>query len=195
VFLQIPQRRPRCAVGGLYLNRRHFDRAPGLAGWWGVKPDRRFALVARHEPAPDATALHIGTPHILSLAPLPGSLEIIAEAGGVGRLRAKSLAQTAFLMEQVDAGLAGFGFSFANPREDAERGGHVALVHPEAWRICQALKAAGVVPDFRPPDIIRLAPAPLYTRFADCAGAVARLIEIMRTGAFEKYPAQRTLVT
>jgi kynureninase len=181
------------AVGGLYLNRRHFGRAPGLAGWWSVKPDRRFAMSAQHEPAGDASALHIGTPHILSLAPLAGSLEIMAEAGGVAALRAKSLALTDCLMELVASELPGFGL--ANPRAAAERGGHVALVHADAWRICAALKAAGVVPDFRPPDIIRLAPAPLYTRFADCAEAIARLKEIMRTKAHEKCPMHRPLVT
>ncbi len=183
------------AVGGLYLNRRHLGRAPGLAGWWGVRPDRRFALVAQHEPAPDASALHIGTPHLLSVAPLLGSLEIIAEAGGVAALRAKSLALTSFLMELADRELAGLGFTVANPRADAERGGHVALAHPEAWRICQALKAAGVVPDFRRPDIIRLAPAPLYNSFADCADAIARLQTIVRTAAHEKFSTQRALVT
>ncbi len=183
------------AVGGLYLHRRHHDRAPGLAGWWGVRPDRRFALVAQHEPAPDASALHIGTPHLLSLAPLLGSLEIIAEAGGVSALRVKSLALTTFLMELADRELAGLGFTIATPGNDHERGGHVALAHPEAWRICQALKAAGVVPDFRRPDIIRLAPAPLYNTFADCAAAITRLQTIMRTAAHEKFPAQRALVT
>lgn len=183
------------AVGGLYLNRRHFGRAPGLAGWWGVRPDRRFALVAQHEPSPDASALHIGTPHLLSLAPLLGSLELFAEAGGVAALRAKSLALTSCLMELADRELAGLGFTVANPRADAERGGHVALAHPEAWRICQALKVAGVVPDFRRPDIIRLAPAPLYNTFADCAAAIARLQAIVRTAAHEKFPAQRALVT
>ena len=85
------------AVGGLYLNRRHFGRATGLAGWWGVRKDRRFAMSAQHEPAPDASGLHIGTPHLLSLAPLQGSLEIFAEAGGIAPLRAKSLALTAWL--------------------------------------------------------------------------------------------------
>jgi kynureninase len=183
------------AVGGLYLNRRHFGRAPGLAGWWGVRPDRRFALSAQHEPAAGASALHLGTPHLLSLAPLQGSLEIIAEAGGVAALRAKSLAQTGYLLELADTELAGAGFSTVTPRADRERGGHVTLAHPDAWRICTALKAAGVVPDFRPPDMIRLAPAPLYTNFAECAEAVARLKEIMRTKAHEKFPATRPLVT
>ncbi|MEI6105621.1 MAG: kynureninase [Opitutae bacterium] len=183
------------AVGGLYLNRRHHGRATGLAGWWGVRPDRRFAMALQHEPAADATALQIGTPHLLSLAPLQGSLELIAEAGGIAALRAKSLAQTAALMDEVESELGDFGFSLANPRAAAERGGHVSLVHPEAWRICCALKAAGVVPDFRPPDIIRLAPAPLYTRYADCAEAIARLRTIMETRAYEKFPVQRPLVT
>jgi kynureninase len=183
------------AVGGLYLNRRHHGRAPGLAGWWGVRSDRRFALAPQHEPAPDATALHIGTPHVLSLAPLAGSLEIIADAGGVATLRAKSLAQTAFLMELAERDLAGLGFTIATPPAEQERGGHVALAHAEAWRICQALKAAGVVPDFRRPDIIRLAPAPLYNTFAECAGAIAHLQAIVRTAAYEKFPTQRALVT
>lgn len=183
------------AVGGLYLNRRHLGRAPGLAGWWGVRPDRRFALVAQHEPSPDASALQIGTPHVLSMVPLLGSLELFAEAGGVAALRAKSLALTSFLLELADRELAGLGFTIANPRTDTERGGHVALAHPEAWRICQALKAAGIVPDFRRPDIIRLAPAPLYNSFADCAAAIARLQTIIRTAAHEKFPVQRALVT
>ncbi len=183
------------AVGGLYLNRRHFGRAPGLAGWWGVRPDRRFALSAQHEPATGASALHIGTPHLLSLAPLQGSLELIAEAGGIAALRAKSLAQTSHLMELVETELAGAGFSIVTPRADTGRGGHVTLAHPDAWRVCAALKAAGVVTDFRPPDMIRLAPAPLYTSFADCAEAVARLKGIMRTRAHEKFPAARPLVT
>ncbi|MBI2516099.1 MAG: kynureninase [Opitutae bacterium] len=183
------------AVGGLYLHRRHHARAPGLAGWWGVRAARRFAMSHTHEPAADAAALHVGTPHVLSLAPLQGSLELFAEAGGVEPLRAKSLTLTRALIELADTELAGFGFRVVTPREDARRGGHVALAHPQAWQFCSALKAAGVVPDFRPPDIIRLAPAPLYNTFADCAEAVARLAQIARTKAHEQFPAQPAAVT
>jgi kynureninase len=183
------------APGGLYLNRRHFGLAPGLAGWWGVSPERRFVMSGLHEPATGAAALHIGTPHILSLAPLLGSLDLIAEAGGVAALRAKSLAQTDFLIAQIDGDLAPFGFSVATPREAASRGGHVAIAHPDGWRVCQALRAAGVTPDFRQPDLIRLSPSPLYTSFTDCAEAVARLQQIMLTHAYEAYPAAPALVT
>ena len=182
------------AVGGLYVNRRHFDRAPGLAGWWGVRPERRFAMAPEHEPAGGAAALHVGTPHLLSIAPLLGSLELIAEAGGIAALRAKSLALTDFLMARVEAELAPLGFTIATPRGAAARGGHVALAHPDAWRICQALKRAGVVPDFRAPDLLRLAPSPLYTRFADCADAMARLREVVASRAHERMPAAPSLV-
>ena len=183
------------APGGLYLNRRHFGVLPGLAGWWGVSPERRFAMSSLHEPAAGARALHVGTPHILSLAPLLGSLELIAEAGGVAALRAKSLAQTDFLIERIESELAPFGFSVATPREPTSRGGHVAIAHPDGWRVCQALRAAGVIPDFRQPDLIRLSPSPLYNNFADCAEAINRLKQIMQTRAHESHPAAPALVT
>lgn len=182
------------AVGGFFLHPRHAARPPGLAGWWGVRPDRRFAMAPEHEPAAGAAGLQIGTPHILSLAPLLGSLEIVAEAGGIGALRAKSLAQTDLLLELVDQQLAGHGFSVVTPRGQPARGGHIAVAHPDAWRICQALKAAGVVPDFRGPDLIRLAPSPLYTHFADCAEAISRLRQIVETGAHLRLPHDSALV-
>lgn len=183
------------AVGGLYLNRRHAARAPGLAGWWGVAADRRFALRHAHEPAAGAAALHAGTPHLLSLAPLQGSLGVFAAAGGLGPLRAKSLALTGWLIELADRHLAPLGFEVATPRAPEARGGHVALAHPEAWRLCAALKAEGVVPDFRPPDVIRLAPTALYNSFADVATAVTTLARLAAERAYERFPRQRPVVT
>lgn len=182
------------AAGGLFLSRRHFGRAPGLSGWWGVRADRRFDMAPVHEPAAGAAALHVGTPPILAMAPLLGALELVEEAGGVAAVRERSLALTEFLMEQIDAGLAGLGFEIVNPRMAAERGGHVALAHRDAWRICRALKVAGVVPDFRQPDTIRLAPAPLYTTFAECTEAVARLKQIILTRAHDRFSAAPGLV-
>lgn len=183
------------AVGGLYLNRRHFAQTPGLAGWWGVRVDRRFALASQHEPADGAAALQVGTPHIFSLAPLLGSLDLIADAGGVEALRKKSLALTDFLAARIDAELTPFGFSIVTPRGHPARGGHLALAHPDAWRICSALKAAGVVADFRAPDLIRIAPSPLYTSFSDCAEAVARLHRVVLTRAHDNFPERHALVT
>ncbi|MCW5547458.1 MAG: kynureninase [Opitutaceae bacterium] len=176
------------AIGGLYLNRRHFHRPPGLAGWWGVRADRRFAMHAAHEPAAGAAGLHIGTPSMLALAPLAGSLELIAEAGGVAALRARSLALTHALRAEIERELSPHGFTVVTPRPDSEHGGHLALAHPDAWRICQALKAAGVVPDFRPPNLIRLAPAPLCNTEDECREAVFRLRTIMLERRPESFP-------
>jgi len=181
------------AIGGLYLNRRHFDSEPGLAGWFGNRKTTQFDMSHDFDPAPDAQRLHIGTPDILSLAALEGSLKVVHEAG-IERIRRKSLELTDFLMTEADEHLTEFGVRIVNPRDPELRGGHVALLHPEATRLCKALKAARVVPDFRPPNIIRLAPIALYNTFADCHKAIAKLKEILATGAHLKFAAGRDLV-
>ena len=170
------------AVGGLYLNRRHFGKGPGLAGWWSSDKTRQFDMAHTLIPARGAGALQIGTPHLLSLAPLSGALQIHQEAG-IERIRAKSLALTAFLRRAAEGLLAESGVGFATPPENYRRGGHLALTHPKAAQLSKALRRAGVIPDFRPPDIVRLAPVALYTSFADCLEAILRLRDILQTGA------------
>ncbi len=184
------------APGGLYLHSRHSGRAPGLAGWWGSHKPRMFDLGRELDPADGAAALQIGTPTILGLAALDGALEP-TEAAGMAAIREKSLRLTACLMAQLEARLpfTPGNFRFANPRADHRRGGHVALAHPEGARLCRALKTAGVITDFRPPDIVRLAPVPLYNTFEECHETVERLCRIMAERAYEQYPAGRALVT
>jgi kynureninase len=180
--------------GGLFLHRRHHGGLPGLAGWFSSDKARQFDMASELSPAPNAWALQIGTPNILSMAPLLGSVAMVQEAG-IDRLRRKSLAQTRYLMQLADDLLQEHGFSLANPRDDGRRGGHVSLVHPEAFRICRSLKAEGVVPDFRPPDIIRLAPAPLYTTFRECREAIVRLRAIMKECRYRAFSSERGAVT
>jgi len=181
------------AVGGLYLNRRHWGKAPGLAGWFSSDKARQFDMAHTLTPAPDAGALQIGTPHVLSMAPLAGTLALYQEAG-IERIRAKSLALTAFMRRCMEVMLAEYGFTFATPTEDHRRGGHLALVHPDAMRLCKALRRADVVPDHRPPDIIRLAPVAPYTSFAECYEAVRRLRTILEMGAQEEHEERRDLI-
>lgn len=181
------------ATAGLYLNRRHFGSAPGLAGWFGSRKDRQFDMAPAMEPAEGAGALQIGSPNILSMAPLFGALELL-DSVGIERVRRRSLALTQYLMALVDAELSGFGFALVTPREADRRGGHIALAHDEASRICKALRARGVVPDHRPPRIVRLCPSPLYTSFADCHEAVRRLRDVMATGAWREQALERELV-
>jgi kynureninase len=100
-------------------------------------------------------------------------------------------------MDMADGLLAGapYGFSIGTPREDARRGGHVALVHPEALRISEALRGRGVVPDFRPPDIVRIAPVALYNTCAELWGLVRHLRDIIDRKDYERFPAERKAVS
>jgi kynureninase len=174
------------AVAGLFVHEKHFGRRPGMPGWFSSDKDRQFDMSNEFTPAREAGAYQIGTPHVLSQAPLLGALELVQRAG-IARIRAKSLALTDFLMTLIDEELAGLGFTIATPRAHAERGGHVALRHAEAARICKALKEWRVIPDFRPPDIVRLCPAPLYATFAEVAEVVQMLKAIMMGTEREKY--------
>jgi kynureninase len=166
------------AVGGLYLNRRHFGRAPGLAGWFGCTKDRFLEMNFEFDPARDAEALQISTPFILSMAPLSGALSIISQAG-IDAIRAKSLQLNRLLMDLVDARLSHRGISLITPREDHRRGGHVALAHPQAEALCRVLHERQVIADYRKPDILRLCPSPLYTSFEDCFDAIEQLVSIL----------------
>ena len=181
------------SVGGLFVHRKHLGTAPGLAGWFSSAKDKQFDMKNELEPSRTVSAYHIGTPHILSMAPLLGALELV-NGVGIARIRARSLALTQFMIELIDSELDGPGFSLATPRDAKARGGHVALRHVEAARICKALKKKGVIPDFRPPDIIRLAPSPLYTSFAEAAETIAILKDIVEAKRYLEFPNVRDMV-
>jgi kynureninase len=117
-----------------------------------------------------------------------------AEAG-IDAVAAKARALTAYLIERSDEWLVPLGFTLASPRASEVRGAHVALHHPQAWQVCQALTAAGVIPDFRTPDRLRLGVAPLYTRFVDVYDGLARLRDLVAAGKHLTYPTERARVT
>ena len=181
------------ASAGIYVNRKHFGSRPGLAGWFGSRKDRQFDMEHELVPEDSAGAYQIGTPHILSMAPLLGSLEMFEEAR-IKQIRQKSLDMTRYLAHLIEHELDGMGFEIGTPREDTRRGGHIALEHTEAARICEALKEKGVVPDFRAPNIIRLAPSPLYTSYSEVWKTVRILAEIMDKKLYEKYENKRGVV-
>ena len=183
-------------TAGLYVNRRHFGRTPGLIGWWGSHKERQFDMATGFEPAPNAGAWQISTIQTLSAAPLQGSLAIFAEAG-IAAVREKSLRLTRYLIDLLEAtGLtaAPYNYGIGTPRDDARRGGHVAVEHEEGTRIVKALKARGVVPDFRQPNVIRLAPIALYTSYADVHQLVGHLRAIIDRREHEAFAAERDLV-
>jgi len=175
------------AAGGIYLNKRHFGKPPGLAGWFSSDKNRQFDMTHTLIPAPNAGCMQIGSPAIINLD--------LFEQVGIERLRRKSLQLTGYLMSLIETLLPNAGFSFANPREEHRRGGHIALVHPEAMRISKALYERNVIPDFRPPDIIRLAPTAFYNRFTDCYETVMRLKAVMEKRLYERFGKTRGLIT
>src|SRR5690606_14691090 len=140
-------------------------KVPGLAGWFGSNKESQFDMDHSMDPAHDVGAYQIGTPHVLSLAPVIGSLDMF-EVVGIKAIRAKSLDLTGYMLDLIEQELQGYGFTIGNP-VDETRGGHLLLEHKEAARICKALKKDGVIPDYRAPNGIRLAPVALYNTFED----------------------------
>ncbi|MDX9798064.1 MAG: kynureninase [Bacteroidales bacterium] len=177
----------------LYINRKHFGTEPGLAGWHGNKKETLFQLSHIHSPEVDADAWLTGTPNMLSMAPLEGVMKIFNEAG-IENIRKKSLLLTDYLIFLIEKRLAKYGFVNGTPVEHNRRGGHIALEHEEAYRICLALKDRNVIPDFREPNVIRLAPVALYVSFEDIHKVIDIIEEIAREKAYEKFPNIRTLV-
>ncbi|MFC9596524.1 kynureninase [Peribacillus butanolivorans] len=183
---------PGC-VAGLYVNRKHFDKKPGLAGWFGSRKDKQFDMEHSFTQANSAGAFQIGTPHILSMAPLLGSLEMFAEVG-IEQVRSKSLRLTKYLMDLIDLELTDYGFNIGSPRDESKRGGHIILEHKEAARICRALKKEAIIPDYREPNMIRLAPVALYTSFQEVFETVQVLKKIMDGRLYENYENKRGII-
>jgi kynureninase len=178
----------------LYVRAEHVERLrQPIWGWFGQRD--QFAMGQGYAPAPDISRFLVGTPQVLGVALVEEGARLLAEAG-IQRLRAKGMALTELLVALHDAWLAPLGLTLASPRDAAARGSHVAIVHPDAYRICRALvDKAGVIPDFRAPDRIRLGLAPITTRFTDVWDAMDRLRAIVAEGVHLTVDPTRSRVT
>jgi kynureninase len=157
------------AVAGAFVHERHATntKLPRLAGWFGNDPNTRFRLHLEPEfvPVPSADGWQISNPPIFSMAPLRASLAIFDEAGGMEVLRAKSTRLTdylQFLLEHSGSNR----FTIITPREAGARGCQLSiLAHEQPKELFNKVETAGVKCDFREPNIIRVAPTPLYNTF------------------------------
>jgi kynureninase len=183
------------AIGGCFIPERHAQAqsrtqhsggVPGarLAGWWGHELQSRFLMEPQFRAADGASAWQISNPPILSATPLIASLAIFAEAG-LSRLRAKSVALTDFmdaLVRRLEPQV-----HILTPRASSERGCQLSIRIAGGTQrgraVFDALLARGVVCDWRTPDIIRVAPVPLYNRFEDVAQFAQTLSEILGQSA------------
>lgn len=180
-------------VGSLFVHEAHLGKMPGLTGWFGSDKEKQFDMKHEFTPSQTAGAYQIGTPHILSMAPLAGSLELFNEVT-IEKVREKSLQSTAYLMSLINEELSEFEFLIGNPLEDVSRGGHVCLEHEDAARICKALKLNGIVPDFRAPNVVRLAPIAFYTSYVDIWNSVQVLKKIMVEKQYEQFQNEREII-
>jgi kynureninase len=168
-----------------------------IRGWFGQQD--QFGMERDYRPADGIRRFAAGTPPILGLGLVELGAKLVAEAG-LDRLAAKSVALTEMIIELADAWLSPLGFRVATPREPGRRGAHVSLAHASALQICRALiEEAQVVPDYRGGNgedgLIRLGPAPLYTRHVEVWDAMARLRDLVSRGVHEKFSSEPGRVT
>ena len=164
-----------------YVARRHHDsfRQP-ITGWMGHK--RPFAFVDEYEPADGVTRMLAGTPPILSMAALECGVDLMVEIG-MDRLVAKSRALSEFTRNAMAEHCP--SLACVSPADPARRGSQLSFRHDDAYALCQALIARGIIGDFREPDILRLGFAPAYVSFADCARTVLTLAQLIESGEWD----------
>ena len=177
----------------LYVRSALQDRMRQPIWGWFSQNDQ-FAMGPVYDPVPGIERFGTGTPQIIGTVAVEEGTKLLAEAG-IDRLREKGIALTSYLIHLADEWLTPHGFRLASPRADARRGNHVTLQHPEAWRINQALIAAGVIGDYRTPDRLRLGLPPITTRFTDVWDALDRLRQIAADKTYEDLSADLTRVT
>lgn len=133
-------------------------------GWFGQTD--QFEFGPRYQPTKGIARFLVGTPPLIAVKGVEEGVAVAAEAG-IDAIRAKSTALTEHGIALFDEWLSPLGVGLGTPREQARRGSHVSMLHDDAAHLCETLIKQGVIPDFRPPNIIRFGASPLYTRFTD----------------------------
>ena len=180
------------AVGCTYKYLNGGPGAPGFAyiaaalqdelrqpiqGWMGAADP--FAMGPHYEPADGIRRFISGTPPIVGMLPMRDMLALI-ERAGMPAVREKSLALTDFALEFADAQLVPLGARIASPRKRARRGSHITLEHSEFRELTAGLWQCGVIPDFRPPQGLRIGLSPLSTSFVEVVQGLAAIEQLLR---------------
>jgi kynureninase len=171
------------SLAGVFVHERHLaDRdLPKFAGWWSTDPRTRFEMAPVVTPVDTADSWQVSNPPILAMAPVLVSLEMFGQSG-MEALRARSVRLTGYLEALLDSVCASRPARVITPRDPARRGAQLSVrvsgrdVGPVARRLRDEF---GVYTDTRRPDVIRIAPAPMYNTFRDCWRAAAALTEVL----------------
>lgn len=164
-----------------------------IDGWFAQRD--QFEMGPQFEPAEGMRGFQIASPPVVGLTAVESSMAII-EAAGMQEIEAKAGAGTDFMIELFDQWLVPLGFELETPRAAQLRGGHLSLTHPEADRIAVALRRfANVIPDFRKPNTIRVAVAPLYTSYVEIYTGFERMRDLVAANRHHEVSLQQGGVT
>jgi kynureninase len=182
------------APAWLYVNKRvQAELQVPIQGWFSQGD--QFAMGADFERAPGIRGFQIASPSLIGLRCIKSAFTMIEEAG-IGAISEKAAIGTEMMIQLYDAWLAELGFTLLTSRNPQERGGHITLGHPDAARICVALREfAAVIPDYRTPNSIRLAIAPLPTSYVEVWDGFARIRDLVASRQYEKVNTTDSRVT
>ena len=182
------------APAWLYVNKRvQAELQVPIQGWFSQGD--QFAMGADFERAPGIRGFQIASPSLIGLRCIKSAFTMIEEAG-IGAISEKAAIGTEMMIQLYDAWLAELGFTLLTSRNPQERGGHITLGHPDAARICVALREfAEVIPDYRTPNSIRLAIAPLPTSYVEVWDGFARIRDLVASRQYEKIKTTDSRVT
>ena len=173
-------------ASGCFIHEKHHTNSelPRFAGWWGHNKERRFKMEPRFDPIQGADGWQISNLPVLSLAPYLASVELFAEIGMTSLIAKRNTitAYLEFVLHEIDFEVKG-NFEIITPSNPAERGCQLSVfLHGEGRSLFDYLMKNGVIIDWREPNVIRLAPVPLYTSFED----IYRFGQILKTGILNK---------
>lgn len=178
----------------LYVSKRiQKELQVPIQGWFSQGD--QFGMGPAFERAEGIRGYQIASPSLIGLRCVKSAFEIIEEAG-IGAIASKAAIGTQMMIDLYDAWLADLGVTLLTSRNAKERGGHITLGHPDAARICIALRQfANVIPDYRTPNSIRLAISPLPTSYVEVWDGFQRIRDLVATRQFEKVEEGGSRVT
>ena len=182
------------APAWLYVNKKvQAELQVPIQGWFSQGD--QFAMGADYEKAKGIRGFQIASPSLIGLRCIKSAFTMIEEAG-IGAISEKAAIGSEMMIQLYDAWLAELGFTLLTSRNPQERGGHISIGHPDAARICVALREfADVIPDYRTPNSIRLAIAPLPTSYVEIWDGFARIRDLVASRQYEKIEKTDSRVT
>jgi len=178
----------------LYVNKKiQRELQTPIQGWFANED--QFGMGAEFVKAEGIRGFQIASPSIIGIRGVQVSYAMIEEAG-INVIASKAAIGTQMMIDLFDEWLAPLGYSLLTSRNPQERGGHIAIGHPDAARICVALrKFANVIPDYRTPNTVRLAISPLATSYVEVWDGMHRIKDLTETRQYEKITDMGSRVT